>query len=222
MAETSETAGVQFGRVLERKESGKKIWLVVLPVIVGLVALVVFSMSALSRADGLSREVEAANARAGEQEQAVKQRDELLVKARADEGILKSPGQASAIFYAVGKGAVESGLAVAHPDSKAVKVFLYGLTQPPAGQEYAVVARAGDGSLVPLGPVLPDALGNGFLMSTAVPEGATAVELVLRPSGKEGVDEATPRIAARYPASKDERGILTQAPAVQARRAPRR
>jgi hypothetical protein len=218
----AERATVEFGRVLERETGSKKVWLLILPIILGLVALVVFSMSALSRADGLQREVAAATARADELDKTVKQRDELLTAARADEGVLKSPGQAAALFFGATRGAVESGIAFAHPESKAVKVFLYGLTAPAEGKEYAVVARAGDGSLVMLGPVIPDALGNGFLLSKKIPEGATAVELVLHPTGQEGVQEIEPRIAARYPAAQTDRGILTQPPAAQARRAPSR
>ncbi len=214
---------VQFGRVLEKETGGKKIWLLIVPVIVGLVALVVFAGNALSKADGLAREVDAAKAQVADQQKALDERDKLLVKERADEGVLKSPGQASAIFYAVGKGAVESGIAFAHPDAKAVKVYLYGLQQPPAGQEYAVAARRADGTLAPLGVVVPGSNGDGFLLSREVPEGTTAIELVLRPADAKDASGATPRIAARYPAAPDERGVLVQPPAkgagpVQARR----
>ncbi|HYG70273.1 MAG TPA: hypothetical protein VD838_21530, partial [Anaeromyxobacteraceae bacterium] len=86
--------------------------------------------------------------------------------------------------------------------------------------------------------------GSAFLLARDIPEGTAALEVVLRdaslgPVGGEpdaggggqagtggaagspvSLEGATPRVAARYPAE-NERGVLTQAPAVQARRAAR-
>jgi hypothetical protein len=214
----ADPSGVQFGRVLEKDKGDKKVWLLVLLVLVGVTALVVVAIASRGKVSGLEREVQASTGRLEELQKSVDERDKLLVQARADEAVMKTAGQAAAMFYSVAPDATESGIAFAHPEQKAVKVYLYGLTQPPDGQEYAVFARAGDGTQKPLGPVLPDQQGNGFLLAKEIPEGTAAIQLVFRPTGDEGTEEATPRIAARYPSGPDERGVLTDAPR-RARRA---
>jgi len=166
------------------------------------------------------------------------------VKARADEGLLRAAGQATAIFYGIDPQALESGVAVALPGDRAAKVILYGLQAPPEGQRYTLAARGPDGTLTPLRDVPVGGDGSAFLLARDIPERTAALELVLRdaslgPVGGEpeaggkgqagagappgspiSLEGATPRVAARYPAE-DERGVLTQAPAVQARRAAR-
>lgn len=208
----ADPSGVQFGRVLEKDQGDKKIWLLVLLALLGVAALVVVAVASRGRANALEHEVQTSKGRLEEMQKSLDERDKLLVQARADEGVMKSPGKATSMFYGVSPDAVESGIALAHPDAKAVKVYLYGLTQPPDGQEYAVFARTADGTPKALGPILPDNQGNGFLLSKEVPDGTAAIQLVFRPTGQEGTDQATPRIAARYPTSPDERGILTEAP----------
>ena len=65
---------------------------------------------------------------------------------------------------------------------------------------------------------------TGFLLARDLPDGTTAIELMLREAGAETLDGATPRVAARYPASAEERGVLVQQeerPPAQARRGRR-
>ncbi len=210
---------IQFGSILEREKGSGKVWLVVIPAVVALIGLLVFAMASLSKADGLQRDAHAAEARATELQKAVDERDKLLVKARENEDVLKSAGQAAAIFASVDPGATESGIVFAHPSSHAVNVYLYGL-RAPAGQQYAVAARTKDGSLKQLGTVLPDDLGDGFLVSRDVPDGANAIQLLLEPAEAKDTSGATPRISARYPTTPNDRGILVEQQ-VQARRGRR-
>ena len=107
-------------------------------------------------------------------------------------------------------------MAFAHPSENAVRVYFYGLTAPPEGQEYVVAARTKGGEAKALGDVVPGNDGTGFLLARDLPEGTTAIELLLRPQGQEALDGAEPRVSARYPAN-GERGVLTEtAPAAQA------
>jgi len=210
---------IEFGSVLEKNGGDKKVWLVVLLGALGVVGLIAWAVTQGSRTSGLEQEVRAAKAQAAELEKSLEERDELLTAARAEEGVMRSPGQALGVFYATDPRAQESGVAFAHPEEKTARVYLYGLGTPPEGQEYALAARTGDGQGKLLGRVLPDEQGGAFLLAEEVPEGTVALELVTLPIGQESLDGATPRVAARYP-SAEERGILAEPPA-QARRGAR-
>lgn len=211
--------GIEFGRVLEKDSGDKKIWAVILLAALGVVALVGWAIQQGSRTGDLERQAAAAKAQAAELEKSLEERDKLLSEARAEEGLMRSPGAALGVFYVADPRAQESGVVFAHPDQKAARVYLYGLGAPPDGQEYAVAARTAEGEAKRLGNVLADEQGNGFLLAKDVPDGTVAVELVYAATGQEGLDGATPRISARYP-GEGERGILAQPPA-QARRGAR-
>lgn len=217
---------IEFGSVLGKERSDKRIWLVIIPVIAIVLGGIVWVAATVSKADTYRTDLERSQARLAELEKTIEERDELLTRARADEGLLRSPGQAVALLFAdpgAKEAPTESGVVVALPDQKAVRVILYGLGTPPQGREYVVAARAKDGARKPLGRVVPTADGSGFLVARDVPEGTTRVDLVLAPAGAEDLADAMPRVSARHPASANERGILTEeaAPAVQARRGRR-
>lgn len=236
---------VQFGRVLEEGGGDRKIWFLVVPLAVALLALAVVGVYGISQSGSVEREVAAARAQAAELQKSVEERDRLLADARRDDRLLTAAGQASAIFYGLDAEAVESGLVVGAPADHAAKVLLYGLQPPKEGERYTLAARGGDGRLTALADVPVGADGTAFLLAKDVPEGATAIELLLRQGppiapGADGkgaqpgqagagaaespaavsLDGAQPRIAARYP-QESERGVLLQAPAVQARQARR-
>jgi hypothetical protein len=210
------TEGVEFGRILEKDTGDKKIWLVIFLAVAGIVALIGWAIQQGSRTGDLERQATVAKTQATELEKTLEERDKLLVAARAEEGVMRSPGAALGIFFAADPRAQESGVVFAHPDQKVARVYLYGLGETPEGQEYAIAARTGDGEGKRLGSVLADDRGNGFLLAKDVPEGTVAIELVHAKTGEEGLDGATPRISARYPAE-GERGILAEPPR-QARR----
>lgn len=208
---------IQFGSVLDREESSKKVWLVIIPVLLLVGAGIVWAVGAGSRADAAQRQVAARDAQIGELQQAVEQRDKLLVEARANEALLQTAGQATALFFGVSPRSTESGVAVALPGERAARVVLYGLVQPPQGEEYVLAARTGDGAAQPLVGIIPSEAGTAFALVKDLPEGTRAIELLHRPTGQEDLSGATPRVSARYPATPEERGILTE-PVAQARR----
>jgi hypothetical protein len=210
------TERIEFGRVLEKDAGEKKLWLLILLPLIAIAALVIWAMQQGARTSDLEQQAAAAKAQAEEFQKSLDERDKLLAAARAEEGLMRSPGQALGIFYAADPRAQESGVVFAHPDQKAVRVYLYGLGQPPDGQEYAVAARTADGGGKRLGNVLADDRGSGFLLAKDVPDGTVAIEVVHAPTGQEGLEGATPRISARYPGEGD-RGILAEPPR-QARR----
>jgi len=208
---------IEFGSVLEGKGSEGKLWLFIIPAIVGVFAIAGYGMMQISKAGSLERDAKAAQAQVTELQKTVEQRDELLVHARAEEGLQRSPGSAVALFYGVNARAHESGVAFAHPSERAVRAYFYGLTAPPEGQEYVVAARTESGEAKALGDVVPGNDGTGFLLARDLPEGTAAIELLLRSRGQEDLDGAEPRVSARYPAN-GERGVLTDVPTAQARR----
>jgi hypothetical protein len=215
---------IHFGAVLEKEGGDRKVWLIVVPVVVLLIAGIVWGALTVSRAGTYQTEVERAKGQIAELQKSIDERDKLLVQARADEAVMKSAGQATGMFFGVAKDATESGIAIADPGEKAVRVYLYGLVAPPEGQEYVLAARDAQGGKKPLGKVIPTENGNGFLLAKGMPEGTAAIELLFRQAGAESLDGATPRVAARYPTSAEERGILMQPepkPAAQARRGRR-
>lgn len=215
---------VHFGSVLDRGTGDGKVWLIVIPLVVMIIGAIVWGAMTVSRASTYQADAERAKGQVAEVQRSLDERDKLLVQARADEAILKSPGQAAGMFLGVAKDATESGLVLANPAEHTARVVLYGLVAPPEGQEYVVAARDAQGARKPLGQVIPTEAGTGFLLARDLPEGTAAIELLLRKAGAESLDGATPRVAARYPTRAEDRGILMQPeqkPAVQARRAPR-
>lgn len=215
---------IEFGAVLDKDGGDAKVWLIVVPVILLVVAAVVWGALTVSRAGSYQQEAARSRDQVTELQKSLDERDKLLVQARNDEGLLKSSGQATGVFLAVAKDATESGIAIANPDQRAVRVYLYGLVAPPSGREYVVAARDASGTRKALGQLIPSDLGTGFVLARELPEGTSAIELLLRDSGSEALDGATPRISARYPRTAEERGMLMQpeaAPAAQARRGRR-
>lgn len=215
---------IHFGAVLERGTGDHKIWLIVIPIVVMVIGAIVWGAMTVSRSGTYQAEAERAKGQIAELQRSLDERDKLLVQARADEAILKSPGQAAGMFLGAAKDATESGLVLANPAERAARVVLFGLVAPPEGQEYVVAARDAQGGLKPLGQVIPTEAGTGFLLARDLPEGTAAIELLFRKAGAESLDGATPRVTARYPTRAEDRGILTQPepkPAAQARRGRR-
>ncbi|BDG04489.1 hypothetical protein [Anaeromyxobacter oryzae] len=209
---------VNFGSVLDRETSDRKVWLLVIPILALVIGGAVWAFSAVSRADSYRAEAERAATQGKELQKAIDERDKLLVEARADEGILKSAGQATGVFYGVAPEATESGVAIANPGEKAVKVYLYGLVAPPGGQEYVVAARGTSGAPKVLATVVPSEAGTAFVLGKDLPAGTNSIEVLFRGAGAQTLDGATPRVAARYPADENERGMLMQPVQAKARR----
>jgi hypothetical protein len=211
---------IEFGSVLDKGSSEGKLWLFIIPAVALLLALIGWAFVQGSKSGDIERRAKAAEGQAAELQKTVAERDKLLTVARSEEELQHSPGAAVAMFYGVNPRAQESGVVFAHPDQHAARAYFYGLATPPAGQEYVVAARTAGGGLKALGPVIPGNDGSGFLLAKDVPDGATAVVLVLRPQGEESLDKAEPRVSARFPAN-GERGVLMEAP-TRARRGARR
>jgi hypothetical protein len=211
---------IEFGSVLDKGGGEWKVWAVVIPVVLAVFALAGFGAMQMSKTGALERQAELSSKQAEELQKTVEERDKMLVQARADESLQKSPGQAVALFYGVSPQAQESGVAFGHPGEKAARVYLYGLAAPPEGQEYVVAARTQGGEAKPLGAIVPSAEGTGFLLAKDLPEDTTAIELLFRKQGAESLDEAEPRVSARFPATENDRGVLVQGPR-QARRGER-
>lgn len=215
---------IHFGAVLDKGSGDGKTWLIVVPVVLLVVAAVVWGAITMSRSGSYQAEAARSQAQISELQRTLEERDKLLAQARKDEAVLTSAGQATGMFLGVAPGATESGVVLANPGERAARVVLYGLVAPPEGQEYVVAARDAQGGRKPLGQVIPSEAGTGFLLARDLPDGTTAIELMLREAGAETLDGATPRVAARYPASAEERGVLMQQeerPPAQARRGRR-
>ncbi|HET7753420.1 MAG TPA: hypothetical protein VFK85_05880 [Anaeromyxobacteraceae bacterium] len=172
-------SSLEFGRVLDGKTSDRKVWFLIIPVVVGLGALLVFAGLAMSKSGGLESKVKLAEQQAEEARKAVDERDALLKKARADEGVLRSAGQGAAVMAAAQPDSPASGVALVHPEHKAVKLFVFGLEHPQPGQEYRAIALGPDKQQTKLGSIVPDDRGTAFLLAKNLPEGATGVEVVL-------------------------------------------
>jgi hypothetical protein len=210
---------IEFGSVLD-KGGDSKVWLVIVPAILLVLGIGGYGMLQMSNAGTVKRDLERSRAEAAELQKTVEERDKLLVAARAEESLQRSPGAAVAMFYGVNPRAQASGVVFAHPADKAARVYLYGLGATEGAQEYVVAARTADGASKPLGTIVPGNDGTGFLLAQDVPEGTTAIELLVRPQGQDGLEGAEPRISARF-STGEQRGVLTDAPAVQARRGAR-
>ncbi len=200
---------LQF-RALEKRRSSAIAWLLVAVVIAGVLGAVGWGLTRVSASQDTARALATAQGHLAEYQKALDERDKLL-KAAHDEGdLLRSPGQAIGIFYRAAPDATESGVVVAAPAQHAARFYLYGLVAPATTGEYHAVARAADGTRKLLERILPDDLGDGFLLARDVPDGTATVELALIPAGRSGVQDGDIRISARYPTRADERGVLVQ------------
>ena len=179
------TDSPQFGSVLDRRGSDKRLWWFVLPGVVLLGALLVVAGVTISRSSGLATQAKLAQQQAAEAQKAVEERDKLLQKARADEDLLRSAGQGAAILAAAAPDGPASGVALYHPERRALKLYAFGLAAPPAGKEYRVEALAGE-ERTSLGKVAPDERGTAFLLLRDVPEGTSEVAVRLAPARAEG------------------------------------
>ena len=103
---------IEFGSVLESKRSEGKLWLLIIPVIVGVFAIAGYGMLQVSKAGSVEREAKAAQQQVAELQKTLEQRDKLLADARAEEGLQRSAGSAAALFYGVNPRAQESGQVV--------------------------------------------------------------------------------------------------------------
>jgi hypothetical protein len=216
-------AQIQFGSGVPGS-SDRKIWLLVVPVVAAFFLVGTWALRSMAGEASAHAQLDRARAQLDELEKSGKERDKALADAAKDDQLLRSPGQATSLFASAAPAATETGVLLASPEQKAVRLYLYGLVQPPEGQEYVVAARPKEGDPQPIGAMIPNAQGNGFLLARNVPDGTITVELMLHPAGGKGLEGASPRISARYPANAEERGILqaTKPAAAQARRGTRR
>ncbi len=198
---------LQF-RALEKRRSSAIAWVLAAIVVAGVVGAVAWGLTRSAASDDAARSLAAAQAQVGEFQKALAERDRLLKSAHDLEDLLQSPGQAMGVFYRAAPDATESGVVVANPGQHAARFFLYGLVAPPTSGEYAAVARSVDGTRKVLSRILPDDMGDGFLLTRDVPPGTQALEVALRPAGHDGVQDTDIRISARYPTRADERGVL--------------
>jgi hypothetical protein len=202
--------------------SDRPLWLLVVPVVLIFFLLGIWAVRSAASAAAAHAQLDQAKNTVAEMEKSGKERDKALADAAKDDQLLRSAGQATSTFAAAGPDATESGVALANPNQKAVRVILYGLVQPPEGQEYAVVARPKDGAPQIIGTMLPNDQGDAFVLARNVPDGTVAIDVMLHPTGDKALEKATPRVSARYPASAEERGVLQAKPAAQARKGARK
>ncbi|HET6437413.1 MAG TPA: hypothetical protein VFG59_05090, partial [Anaeromyxobacter sp.] len=200
---------VQF-RVLERQRPNVVAWLLTIVVIAGILGAVGWGLTRVSGNADMERQLAQASAQVEEFRKALSDRDQLLAKAHDAEDLYRSPGQAIGVFYRAADTATESGVVLANPGRHAARLYLFGLVAPASAGEYVAAARDGDGKRTVLERILPDDLGNGYLLTEKVPDGTVGIDLALRPAGKDSIDPQDVRIAARYPAGKEERGVLLQ------------
>lgn len=185
----------QFGSVVDRRASDRRVWFFVVPGVILLGAVLVAAGVAMSRVSGLQTQVRLAQQQAAEAQKSVDERDKLLQKARADEEVLRSAGQGAAVLAAPKPDAPASGVAFYHPARHAVKVYAFGLAAPQQGQEYRVEVVTADGARTALGALAPDDRGSAFFLAREVPEGATELAVRLAPASekqKEGAGGQPP------------------------------
>jgi hypothetical protein len=216
-----ESERAMFGNVAGNDGSDRKLFLLIVPVVLLVMGAIAWALVQGARASGAERAVAGSRQQVEELQKQVAEKEKLLSHAVKDESILRSPGQATALFFGVGEKATESGVALADPDQRTVRIYLYGLVAPPQGQEYVVAARAGDGAPRPIGSLSVTPAGSAFLLARDLPQGTNAIQVMLRPAGQDSLEGATPRVSARYPVTEEDRGILMQ-PEAQARRGARR
>lgn len=200
-----DNSNLEFGRVLEGGTGERKIWFIIIPAVLGLGALLVFAGLAIAKSGGLESQVKLADQRVEEANKAVSERDELLKKARADEAVLRSPGQGVSVMAAAQPKSPASGVAMIHPEHGAVKLYVFGLEHPQAGQEYRVEVIGPDKQRKQLGRIAPDDRGTGFLLAKDVPEGSTAVEVVLAAVTPNG-EGASAKVSGEAGAQQDAQG----------------
>jgi len=200
---------LQF-HALEKRRSSVVAWLLTMVVVAAVLGAIAWGLTRVSASEDNARALKAAQAHLQEYQSSLDERDKLLKEAHEEGDLLKSPGQAMGLFYRAAPDATESGVVVAVPAQHAARFYLYGLVAPATTGEYRAVARVADGTRKVLGRILPDEVGDAFLLSRDVPDGTAAVELALVPPGRDGVQEGDVRISARYPTRPDERGVLMQ------------
>jgi hypothetical protein len=213
----------QFGSLLAKSGPEKRVWWFVIPAILALGALIVAAGVAISRASGLESQVKLAQQQVADAQKTVEERDKLLQKARVDEELLRSAGRGAAVLGATSPDSPASGVAVYHPANHAVKLYVFGLQAPPAGQEYRVEVVAGDERKA-VGAIAPDERGSAFLLAKDVPEAATEIAVRVAPAGesKQGTPPATdarqeaPLLTGTLPKT-GESGVVEAPPRVQAR-----
>ena len=134
---------IEFGSVLGDKGSDAKLWLLIIPAILGVFAIAGYGMWKMSQAGSLERDAKAAQAQIAELEDARAARQAPRRRA-PEEAIQRSAGAAVSLFYGVNPRAQEEW-GGAHPAEGAVRACFCGLTPPPEGKEYVVAARTGSG-----------------------------------------------------------------------------
>jgi hypothetical protein len=175
-----------FDSVLSSRTTDKRIALIVFPVVIVLAAVIGFAAVAISRMSGLQDQARIAQRQVQEAQQALDERDRQLREARADASILGSAGQGAAVLAPARAGSGANGVALYHPESKALSLFVYNLAPPPEGQEYRLVVTDAEGQERLLAPVKPDDRGAAHALARDLPEGLAKVEVALVPASSGG------------------------------------
>ncbi len=212
--EADSRSGINFGRVLKTGDAGvseTRTWLYVVPVLAVIVFLVVFSFTAISRSSGLKTQLTQASTALQESQKAIEERDKLLTAARADEQILKSPGQAVVVLTAGPAGGAANGVALVHPDQHAVALYLFGLSAPPPGQQYKVFAKPQNGPPKPIAAIEAlDEAGRAFAIARDVPAGPLQLTVAMAPAkgDQPAASPPTAVLSAPLPAPTDRGGVM--------------
>jgi type II secretory pathway pseudopilin PulG len=180
--DTMDKGGLAFDSVLSSRTTDKRIALIVFPVVLVLAAIVAFAAVAISRMSGLQDQVKIAQRQADEAQKAADEKDRQLMAAKGDASTLSSAGQGAAVLAPTQAGSGANGVAVYHPESKALNLFVYNLQPAPEGQDYRLVVTDAQGQeqLVQT-PVTPDDRGAAHLLARDLPEGLARLEVALVP-----------------------------------------
>lgn len=204
----------QFGSVLDRRTSEKRIWWFVVPGVLVLGALIAATGISVAKVSGLETQVRLAQQQAADAQRTVEDRDKLLQKARVDEDVLRSAGQGAAVLAASDEESPASGVAIYHPERHALKVYAFGLRAPPQGQEYRLDAVKESGERTSIAALSPDERGAAFTLAREVPEGSSRIAIRLAPrQAKEGAEakageQQQPATQEVTPAGKEPEGTV--------------
>lgn len=186
----SHESDLRFDSVLGGRSTEKRTALIVFPIVVLVVALVIFAGTAISRTSGLQTQLHIAQQQLQEANHVVDERDRQLRDAHGETATLATPGQGAAVLSGTAAAKGASGVVLDHPEQHALAIYAFGLEPPRDGQEYRLVVTDGAGRESLLGGLAPDARGAAFLLARGVPEGIAKVELALVP--KAAPSKATP------------------------------
>jgi cell division protein FtsL len=206
---------IAFESVLSNRTHEKRTAMLVFPAAVALALIIGFAIVSISRMSGLQQQVALAQKQVDEANKTVEERDRQVREARADQAVLGSAGQGTAVLSATSAESGVSGVAVFHPDQRAMNVYAYNLPPAPEGQAYHLVVKTAEGEQL-LGSLAPDDRGAAYLLARNLPEGVTQLEVALLPKRAEAPPAAQGTGSGGNPAPAAE----AAAPAAPAERQP--